>query len=82
VVEGLDVLDKLNSAQVDPASFRPIQNIRIRHTLVIDEGSCQPIPGLVEPERSPSPVRVVEGGDGFIEDDVDLGVMAETMNEE
>jgi peptidyl-prolyl cis-trans isomerase-like 4 len=37
VVEGLDTLDKLNKVIVDEKTSRPIQNIRIKHTIVIDD---------------------------------------------
>lgn len=47
VVEGLDVLDKINEAFVDD-DCRPYQDIRIRHTYVLDD----PFP---DPELLPAP---------------------------
>lgn len=39
VVEGLEVLEQINKAYVDTqkGNFRPLQNIRIKHTTVIDD---------------------------------------------
>ena len=39
VAEGLDILDKINQVYVDDKSKRPIQNIRILHTVIIDDGN-------------------------------------------
>jgi peptidyl-prolyl cis-trans isomerase-like 4 len=38
-VEGLHVLEQINKAYVDTqkGNFRPLQNIRIKHTTVIDD---------------------------------------------
>lgn len=82
MAEGLEVLAKINSAYVDQ-NGRPYQNIRIKHTLIIDDPFPDPA-GLKEPSRSPSPVRVTKR-DGFnhfdeeevrLEDDVDINAMA------
>lgn len=54
VAEGLDILDKVNKIYVDKEG-RPLANIRIFHTLILDD----PIPdpkGLVIPENSPLPI--------------------------
>lgn len=53
VAEGQEVLDKLNEAFCDKEG-RPYQDIRILHTIVVDDPFEDP-PGLVVPERSPSP---------------------------
>ena len=53
VAEGRDVLEKLNEAFCDKEG-RPYQDIRILHTIVVDDPFEDP-PGLVVPERSPSP---------------------------
>lgn len=53
VVEGFDALEKINSAFVDN-SGRPLQDIRILHTVVLDDPYDDP-PGLVEPPGSPVP---------------------------
>ena len=37
VVEGLDIIDKLNQLIVDHSTNRPIQNVRIKHTIVIND---------------------------------------------
>jgi peptidyl-prolyl cis-trans isomerase-like 4 len=50
-VEGLDVLQKINTAFVD-ANNRPLRNIRIKHTLVLDDPFPDPA-GLVIPDASP-----------------------------
>jgi len=36
IVEGIDVLDKINKAYVNKEN-RPLQNIRLKHTIVIDD---------------------------------------------
>lgn len=57
VVEGLETLDKLNEAVVD-VSGRPIQVLRIQHTIVLHDPYPDP-EGLIRhvPDRSPSPPR-------------------------
>ncbi|KAF2765221.1 cyclophilin-like protein [Teratosphaeria nubilosa] len=53
VVEGFDALEKINGAFVDQ-SGRPLQDIRILHTVVLDDPYDDP-PGLQEPPSSPVP---------------------------
>ncbi|XP_016932127.4 peptidyl-prolyl cis-trans isomerase sig-7 [Drosophila suzukii] len=53
VVEGHEVLRKLNDAIVDE-NFRPYQDIRITHTVVLEDPFPNPR-GLQAPSRSPSP---------------------------
>jgi peptidyl-prolyl cis-trans isomerase-like 4 len=53
VVEGFDALEKINTAFVDQ-SGRPLQDIRILHTVVLDDPYADPI-GLVKPPGSPVP---------------------------
>ena len=55
VSEGLDVLAAINEAFVDDAGV-PIQNIRVRHTIVLEDPFPDP-PALAEhvPEKSPEP---------------------------
>ena len=80
VAEGLDTtLKKINNAYVDPKNNRPYQNIRIKHTLIIDDPFSDP-KGLVEPSRSPSPV-VVKRGDNYLDDDVDINEMMKNKTE-
>ncbi|KAG9200147.1 Peptidyl-prolyl cis-trans isomerase cyp6 [Epicoccum nigrum] len=53
VVEGFDALDKINNAYVDDKG-RPLKDIRILHTVVLDDPYDDPA-GLVEPPESPVP---------------------------
>lgn len=53
VVEGFDALEKINTAFIDQ-SGRPLQDIRILHTIVLDDPFDDP-PDLKEPPQSPVP---------------------------
>jgi peptidyl-prolyl cis-trans isomerase-like 4 len=53
VQEGLDVLVRMNEIHVDE-QFRPLLNIRIRHTTILDDPFEDP-PQLKPVSRSPSP---------------------------
>lgn len=53
VVEGFDVLEKVNDAIVDDKGH-PLIDIRIKHTVVLDDPYQDP-PGLREPSSSPPP---------------------------
>jgi peptidyl-prolyl cis-trans isomerase-like 4 len=66
LAEGWDVLDAINEAPCD-ADGRPLQNIRIRHTIVLDDPLPDP-PTLEShiPEASPEPQFAA---DGRLEDD-------------
>lgn len=55
VVEGFDALDKINTAFIDQTG-RPLQDIRILHTVVLDDPFDDP-PGLIEPPSSPMPSK-------------------------
>ncbi len=55
VVEGFDSLEKINDAFTDSRG-RPLKDIRIRHTVILDDPYDDP-PGLVVPEQSPSPSK-------------------------
>ncbi len=55
VVEGFDVLEKINDAIVDDTGY-PLADIRIKHTAVLDDPYPDPA-GLVEPPASPPPSR-------------------------
>lgn len=66
VVEGIDVLEKINDAIVDEKGH-PLVDIRIKHTVVLDDPYPDP-DGLREPSASPAPskaqlatVRIAEG---------------------
>lgn len=55
VVEGFDALEKINDAFCDDKG-RPLVDIRIKHTVVLDDPYDDP-PGLVEPPESPLPTK-------------------------
>ncbi|KAF1808903.1 cyclophilin-like protein [Eremomyces bilateralis CBS 781.70] len=73
VVEGFDVLEKINSAFIDDAG-RPLKDIRIRHTIILDDPINDP-PGLVDflPQKSPLPTPA-QMATVRIADDEDLDV--------
>lgn len=54
VVEGFDTLEKINTAFIDE-NGRPLKDIRIRHTIVLDEADIPDPTGLLEPPESPVP---------------------------
>lgn len=53
VVEGFDALEKINTAYIDDMG-QPLKDIRILHTVVLDDPYDDP-PGLVEQPESPVP---------------------------
>ncbi|XP_051951269.1 peptidyl-prolyl cis-trans isomerase-like 4 [Xyrauchen texanus] len=55
VTEGMDVLTKINEAFVD-TDFIPYQDIRINHTVILDDPFDDPA-GLPVPDRSPEPTK-------------------------
>ncbi|KAI8344056.1 cyclophilin-like domain-containing protein [Chlamydoabsidia padenii] len=55
VAEGWDVLDKLNEAYCD-SQGRPYRDIRIRHTVILDDPFDDP-EGLQVPDASPPPTK-------------------------
>lgn len=55
VVEGFDALEKINTAFVD-TSGRPLKDIRILHTVVLDD-PFDDISGVEEPPSSPVPSK-------------------------
>ena len=84
VVEGFDTLEKINSAFVD-SNGRPLQDIRILHSVVLDDPFEDPS-GLVEPPSSPVPsaeqcatVRIAH--DEVLEENSDPGKMEEIRRE-
>lgn len=84
VVEGFDVLEKINGAFTD-GTGRPLKDIRIRHTVVLDDPFDDP-PGLVEPPESPLPskaqlatVRIADDED--LDDDMDEDAMEKLRRE-
>ncbi|XP_017020730.1 peptidyl-prolyl cis-trans isomerase sig-7 [Drosophila kikkawai] len=82
VVEGHDVLRKLNDAIVDDG-FRPYQDIRITHTVVLEDPFPNPR-GLQAPSRSPSPsAERLKNGRIAADEDIDDtdGMTMEEMQE-
>lgn len=74
VVEGFDVLEKINEAFVDDTGT-PLKDIRIRHTVILDDPYPDPL-NLVEPDKSPLPtpaqlatVRIADDEDLAEEED-------------
>ena len=76
VVEGFDVLERVNDSFIDDRG-RPLKDIRIRHTVVLDDPFEDP-QGLVEPPESPLPSKA-QLSTVRIADDEDLD---ENMDEE
>lgn len=70
VVEGFDALEKINDAFTDEKG-RPLKDIRIKHTVVLDDPYHDP-PGLVEPSESPVPTKA-QLATVMIADDEELG---------
>ena len=75
VVEGFDTLEKINTAFLDQDG-RPLQDIRIRHTIVLDEADIPDPSGFTKPDASPMPtpaqlatVRIAD--DEELDDDAD-----------
>ncbi|KAJ5707971.1 hypothetical protein N7488_007772 [Penicillium malachiteum] len=84
VVEGLDVLEKINDSFIDDRG-RPLKDIRIRHTVVLDDPFDDPA-GLVEPPESPLPskaqlatVRIAD--DEELDDEMDEDAMDKLRRE-
>lgn len=74
VVEGFDTLEKINEAFTDTKG-RPLQDIRIKHTVVLDDPYDDP-PGLIEPDKSPPPTKaqlatVMIGDDENLDENID-----------
>ncbi|NXS60283.1 PPIL4 protein, partial [Brachypteracias leptosomus] len=55
VTEGMDILKTINETFVDK-DFIPYQDIRINHTVILDDPFEDP-PGLSVPDRSPEPTK-------------------------
>ncbi|KAJ6084505.1 hypothetical protein N7486_011305 [Penicillium sp. IBT 16267x] len=84
VVEGFDVLEKINDSFIDDRG-RPLKDIRIRHTVVLDDPFDDP-PALVEPPESPLPskaqlatVRIAD--DEELDDEMDEEAMEKLRRE-
>ncbi|KAG0336401.1 Peptidyl-prolyl cis-trans isomerase cyp6 [Podila horticola] len=57
IAEGMDVLEKINGAYTD-SEFRPFKDIRIKHTIILDDPFPDP-EGLQVPDESPLPTRAM-----------------------
>lgn len=84
VVEGFDVLEKINDAFTD-AQGRPLKDIRLRHTVILDDPFDDP-PGLVVPDQSPAPSKaqlatVMIADDEELDQDVDEEAMEKLRRE-
>ena len=80
VAEGFDVLDKINEAFIDDRG-RPLRDIRIRHTIVLDDPFDDPV-GLVEPPESPVPTKAQLATVRIADDEeLDDGMDEEAMEE-
>ncbi|CAG8565664.1 4169_t:CDS:10, partial [Cetraspora pellucida] len=55
VAEGFDTLEKINSSYCDDTG-RPYKDIRIKHTIILDDPFPDP-EGLVVPDQSPPPTK-------------------------
>jgi len=72
VAEGFDTLEKINDAYCDERG-RPYRDIRIKHTIVLEDPFPDP-PGLVEPPESPVPSKAQLATVRLGEEDEDVAV--------
>jgi len=84
IAEGHDVLLKLNETICD-ATHRPYQDIRITHTVILEDPYCDP-DGLIVPDQSPKlPLEVLQsdriGADEDITDNLDIQEFEEKRQE-
>jgi peptidyl-prolyl cis-trans isomerase-like 4 len=84
VVEGFDALEKINDAFCDEKG-RPLVDIRIKHTVVLDDPYDDP-PGLSEPPESPLPTKaqlatVRIGEDDKLDDEADADAVEKQRRE-
>ncbi|PMD66075.1 cyclophilin-like protein [Hyaloscypha bicolor E] len=84
VVEGFDALEKINDAFCDEKG-RPLVDIRIKHTVVLDDPYDDP-PGLAEPPESPLPSKaqlatVRIGEDDKLDDEADAEAVEKQRRE-
>ena len=84
VVEGFDALEKINDTFVDDKD-RPLKDVRIRHTIILDDPFDDPA-GLVVPAESPIPskaqlatVRIADDED--LDEDADEETMEKLRRE-
>ena len=79
VEEGLDVLENLNATICDTAK-NPFNSIRIRHAVVLDEGSF-PTPSWYPKEAPLSPIEILDEQLQVVEDEEDERILAEREKE-
>jgi peptidyl-prolyl cis-trans isomerase-like 4 len=84
VVEGFDALEKINEAFCDERG-RPLVDVRIKHTVVLDDPYDDPS-GLVEPPESPVPTKaqlatVRIGEDDKLDDENDVEAIEKQRRE-
>ncbi|OCT50018.1 Peptidyl-prolyl cis-trans isomerase-like 4 [Cladophialophora carrionii] len=84
VVEGFDTLEKINDAFTN-ADGRPLKDIRIRHTIILEDPYPDP-PGLVVPDASPAPTKaqlatVMIADDEDLDEEVDEAAMEKLRRE-
>lgn len=84
VVEGFDVLEKIDNSFTD-SKGRPLKDIRLRHTVVLDDPFDDPA-GLKVPDHSPVPTKaqlatVMIADDEELEDNIDEDAMEKMRRE-
>ena len=84
VVEGFDTLQKIDQAFIDDKG-RPMKDIRIRHTIVLDDPFPDPV-GLREPSSSPVPSKaqlatVLIPDDEVLDENIDEAAVAKLRRE-
>jgi len=84
VVEGFDTLEKINDVFTD-SKGRPLKDIRIRHTVILDDPYDDP-PGLKVPDVSPVPTpaqlaTVMIADDEELDQDVDEAALEKLRRE-
>ena len=84
VVEGFDTLEKINDSFTDTKG-RPLKDIRIRHTVILDDPYDDP-PGLIVPDGSPLPSKaqlatVMIADDEELDEGVDEAAMEKLRRE-
>ncbi|EXJ61982.1 peptidylprolyl isomerase [Cladophialophora yegresii CBS 114405] len=84
VVEGFDTLEKINDAFTN-SDGRPLKDIRIRHTIVLEDPYPDP-PGLLVPDASPAPTKaqlatVMIADDEDLDEEVDEAAMKKLRRE-
>ena len=84
VAEGFDVLEKINDAFTD-SKGRPLKDIRIKHTVILEDPYDDP-PGLIEPPESPPPseaqlATVMIADDEDLNDDMDEAALEKLRRE-